>query len=508
MQMFSGRAKVFVACLLALVATIGIVLAFNWPFTEAKLIRDLEHFSSSEVKVRRFRETYLPHPGYVAEGLTFLRHSNGSSIEMASVKRLQSRASWISLVLLQHRLSNLQIEGLHVFIPAPVPAAMPFYPGMKDKTTVTTLTADGTVLDIAPRNPGGRALRFDFRKLLLGEVKKEKSISLDTVLHVPVPPGDLSVRGRFGPLTKGQIGRTPVWGSFDLERADLGETKTIGGMLNSDGSFQGTLEQCRVAGKVRIDDFEIHDIRHPVKLYGNFDTTLNGVHGDVSIRAAQVHFLKTDLQASGMIRTIGGEQGKTEVIKVTSGKARIEDLLRLFTKSDPPALRGPIDLQANIILPPGSEKFLKKLQLNGAFKIPEAEFLHSKTQTSVNKLSNRARGHKPKDEEVTAEQIPSSFDAQVAVKNGTATLSHAEFRTLGAAASGEGTYNLLTQQIDLRGKLAIQASLSKAAGGFKSLFLIPLNPFFKKGNAGAVLPIHVTGTYSHPAFRISLAGRK
>jgi hypothetical protein len=146
--------------------------------------------------------------------------------------------------------------------------------------------------------------------------------------------------------------------------------------------------------------------------------------------------------------------------------------------------------------------------LNGAFKIPEAEFLHSKTQTSVNKLSNRARGHKPKDEEVTAEQIPSSFDAQVAVKNGTATLSHAEFRTLGAAASGEGTYNLLTQQIDLRGKLAIQASLSKAAGGFKSLFLIPLNPFFKKGNAGAVLPIHVTGTYSHPAFRISLTGRK
>jgi hypothetical protein len=504
-----GRpAQLVLGSLLTVLVTVGIVLAFNWPFTEAKFIRDLEHFSSCEVRVQRFHEIYLPHPGYIAEGVTFFRRSNGRAVEMSSVRKLECIASWAPIIFFQHRVSNFRLEGLHVLIPAPVPAAIPFYPSMKSRTTLTTLTADGAVLDIAARHPGGRPLRFEFHKLVLGEVKKDKSISLETMLHIPLPPGDLRVRARFGPLVKGRLGETPLWGSYDLERADLENTKAIGGMVNSDGSFRGKLAQCDVRGKVRIDDFEVKRTRHPVTLYGRFNTTLNALKGDVAIRSTQVHFLRTELQAVGAIHTIAHENGKTQSIEVTSDKARIEDLLRLFTAANTPALRGPISLRANITVPPGPQDFLRKLQLNGTFKIPQAEFLHANSRKSVNKLSNRARGHKSKDDENAGEDIPSRLNAQVAVKNGTATLSDANFGTWGAAASGGGTYNLLTQEINLRGKLAIEASLSKAAGGLKSILLIPLDPLFKKGNAGAVLPFHVTGTYSHPAFHVSLAGRK
>jgi hypothetical protein len=78
----------------------------------------------------------------------------------------------------------------------------------------------------------------------------------------------------------------------------------------------------------------------------------------------------------------------------------------------------------------------------------------------------------------------------------------------GAVARGGGTYDLTTEAIDLRGQLSMRASLSKAAAGFKSVLLIPLDPFFKKNGAGAVLPVRISGTYSHPVFKVSLTRSK
>lgn len=497
-----------VASLLAISVVIGIVLAFNWPFTRTEFVRSMEHFSSCEVKVRRFQHRYFPHPGYVAEDVVFQRRSNGRAIEMASVKKIDCLASWAALMTFTHRVNTFRIEGLHVSIPAPVPAAMPFYPSMKERTTVTTLIADGAVLEIAPRRPDGRPVRFDFTKLRLGEVKKEKSISLDTMLHNPEPPGEIAVRGRFGPFEKGHLASMPLSGSFDLIRADLGHTQAISGMLTSHGSFQGLLSRCDVRGNARVDGFAIKKVRHPMQLDGNFDTTVDGLHGDVSIHSTKVRFLRTELQASGGIRTAKGEEGKTESLDITGTHARLEDLLRLFAKSDPPAVSGPIQFHAKVLLPPRPEKFLRKLQLKGGFQISEAEFLHTRTQQKVDKLSERARGRKVEKDAPAEDTVRSSLGAQVDLRNGTAMLSDATFKTHGATASGQGTYNLLTEEINLRGKLAIEASLSKAAGGIKSVLLIPLDPFFKKEHAGAVLPIHVGGTYSHPSFRVSLTGSK
>jgi hypothetical protein len=92
----------------------------------------------------------------------------------------------------------------------------------------------------------------------------------------------------------------------------------------------------------------------------------------------------------------------------------------------------------------------------------------------------------------------------VKLRDGIATLSAALFAVPGDIARGTGTYDVTTQVIDLRGDLAMHASLSKAAGGFKSVLLIPLDPLFKKNGAGSVLPVRISGTYSHPMFKASL----
>ncbi len=43
----------------------------------------------------------------------------------------------------------------------------------------------------------------------------------------------------------------------------------------------------------------------------------------------------------------------------------------------------------------------------------------------------------------------------------------------------------------------MDTDISHATTGFKSFLLKPLAPFFKKRNAGAVVPIAITGTPGH-----------
>jgi hypothetical protein len=56
--------------------------------------------------------------------------------------------------------------------------------------------------------------------------------------------------------------------------------------------------------------------------------------------------------------------------------------------------------------------------------------------------------------------------------------------------------------------LRMQAKLSQTMTGFKSWLLKPVDPFFSKGGAGAVLPIKITGTRQNPSFGLELRRKK
>jgi hypothetical protein len=491
--------------LVALVICDGIFLAVKWPFRREKVITSLEHFSWSRVRVGRFHQTFFPSPGYIAEDLAFTRDSDGHMTQLASVRTVRCEATWLALITLTNRVKELRIEGLHVYIPAHVPRPMQLHPVPVIEPTVTELIADGANLEIAPRHEGGHSLRFDFPKLVIENVAKKKSMTFRTIMHTPEPPGNLSATGRFGPFEPGKTSQTPVSGSFDLAQADLSSFHVISGMLSSHGSFRGTLAHMEVSGKASAPDFEITSSHHDVGLSGEFSTNVDGEHGDVSIHSVQVHFLNTTVSAHGSIGNGPGEQqGKAVVLDLSTPRARVEDLLRLVVKADRPPLYGPITFQAHVVLPSGQEEFLRRVRLRGQFNITDAYFSRSTTQQKLNELSKRARKNRRK----RNERVTVDLKADTSLRNGTAFLSNASFRVRGAIAEGGGIYNLLTEAIQLHGRLAVQASLSQASGGIKSIFLLPLNPLFRKNGAGAVLPFRVTGTYSHPLFKVSLTGKK
>jgi hypothetical protein len=126
----------------------------------------------------------------------------------------------------------------------------------------------------------------------------------------------------------------------------------------------------------------------------------------------------------------------------------------------------------------------------------------------VSSLSVRASGEKKKDLDENPPDIACELKGTVSVREGIANFSVLTFTVPGAVAQLEGTFNLITKDIDLRGTLVTEASLSHDAGGIKSVLLRPFDPLFKKKRAGAVVPIKIGGTYSHPSYGLALTAKK
>jgi hypothetical protein len=82
--------------------------------------------------------------------------------------------------------------------------------------------------------------------------------------------------------------------------------------------------------------------------------------------------------------------------------------------------------------------------------------------------------------------------------SGTLGLTDLKFAVPGALVTLNGTYTLPTTQIAFTGTLRMDATVSQAVGGFKSLFLRPFDRLFRRDGAGAVVPIRITGTREAP----------
>jgi hypothetical protein len=491
--------KVGAVVLSVLFSGVLLVLAVKWPFAREATIRSLERVSASEVQIINFQKTFFPSPGYIAQDVTFKRPG---SPPIATIGKIKCKATWAAMLSFTHRISRMDLDSVQVYIPAHMPPPVRKRAEAKIKTTVTQLFANGAILDIAPRHEGGKAVHFTFPELTVSNLARNKAIHLQVMMCNPNPAGDLKVSGTVGPFISGKLADTRISGAFQFRHANLSAYKVIGGALSAEGRFQGTLGHSEVSGQTAIPDFEITSSRHSVGLTAEYHAIVNGLNADVAVESAQAHFLGTTLLAHG---AIAGQEAKTVSLDFDAREGRIQDLLRLFVSADRPPLDGPISLRAHVVLPPTHRPFIRRVKLDGNFTITDADFSSSKTQEKVDELSARARGHKGQIKSRSGpERVTEDLKGDVRLRDGIATLSSALFGVPGAVARGSGTYDLTTKAIDLRGRLAMHVSVSKAAGGFKSILLIPLDPLFKKDGAGSVLPVRISGTYSHPIFKVSL----
>jgi hypothetical protein len=197
-----------------------------------------------------------------------------------------------------------------------------------------------------------------------------------------------------------------------------------------------------------------------------------------------------------------GVRGRQVELDVTIPNGRIEDLLKLTVDSEKPVLIGGVHLQAKLVIPPEQRKVIDKLRLRGEFGLTKARFTDNGVQTKLVGLSRRGQGFN--NNEPTGEVL-SNLRGRLVLENGTASFPSLTFSVPGAEVRLAGHYGMRSGEMNFRGTLAMDATLSQVAGGgVKGLFLKVFDPFFKKPGAGMVLPIKITGTRKAPKFGLDM----
>jgi hypothetical protein len=487
----------------------GVYLWRRWPYRGREVVPTLGQTFSSTVEVGSYKRFYFPHPGFVAHNVVLRLHGSTNIPALATVDTLTATGSYLDFIFGPRHLHALTMEGLHVQVPASGTAenGTKFLSGPPSPSTtiVDKITADQSLLEIGT-GQGKPPLRFVIHALTLRDVSASKPMSYRVAFTNPVPPGELTSEGRLGPLKRDDFGSTPLSGKSTLTGADLSVFHGIAGKLQAEDSFHGLLSHMEITGSTDVPDFCVGR-GQPEHLATRFHAYVDGMVGSVTLEKVQATAGQTKIDVSG---EIDPKQGSRIAVAVPSG--RVQDLMRMFAHDGAP-VTGAATLHADAFIPPEHKHFLKALQIKGTFAFSDMHFTQTKTQQTINGLSQRASGTSPKKKEANADAqapaVAAELKAQnVILRNGVAQFTNLSFTIPGANADGRGSFDLLNKNVDVTGTLRMDTDLSHATTGVKSLLLTPLDPLFKKKHEGTVAPVHLGGTYDHPTVGLQLPGDK
>ena len=467
------------------VALIGIAY---WQFGREKMIDALSKGTRSDVQAASYRMLLFPRPGAELRDVRVRR----GSVELAQMPKVRIESSWLYLLTFQKKLALLELEQSRLTLPDPLPE--PTRPATGEKTPIALLRADGS-------NAGIRGGTFHIAQLRLRDYGTDGPVGVDATVHPPHPKkGIVHLVGTAGPFTEG-LSKARVEGSFRLEGSDLGHYNKLAGQLRGEGEFAGPLPAVKVTGTASVTQFAVDNNEYPIDLEAEYQALVNGQTGLVQLQDVAASFLRTRLQVNGEV------DSRKVALQFRSESARIEDLLRIFTKAPTPALKAPVQLTANVRVPNEDGPFLRRVQMDARFRIENAVWARSGTQQRVNNLSARARGNAETAEAQTSERVFSDLSGTVRMDKGVANLRDVRFSIPGTVVTGGGTFNVITKDINLRGKARMEANISESLSGWKSAILKPFNALFRRksqGKRGAVVPVSIVGRYPKPQYNASL----
>jgi hypothetical protein len=500
-----------------ILAVLAGVLVFKWPYTRTAMIQRLERASSAKVEIGRFHSTYFPLPGCVAENVVFHKAAESATQEqpLLTIRTLRIQSTFPGLFSKPKRIREITAEGARIHLSpeaaGPGGGTAPGAGGgseqkQRDDMLIEELRVENAVLEVASAG-GQRPLTFQIHRAVFRNLGRKNTVPFEVAVRMPLPPGEVNAGGWIGPVQEKNFRGTPISGFYGLQRADLGVFRALRGQLSSRGEFSGTLERLSVSGSTESPDFEVRASQHRLRLNTQFRGVLDLKSGDLVLPTLKAKLGNTNLDAHARIYG----HPKTVELNVAQGKGEIQDLILLFSKAPQSPVTGPVTFHAVAVLPYEHRPFKQRVRLTGDFNIDPAHFSSPNTQEHVDQLSERARGEKDKKKDHDADDDSSGFErvitglhGHVTLKNGTATFSEISFHVPGAEADMNGTYNLLDKQVSLHGKMRMQATVSQATTGAKSVFLKVLDPLFKKKGAGSEVSVAMTGTYGHTRFKAGL----
>jgi hypothetical protein len=418
-----------------------------------------------------------------------------------AVQEFRFRASILNLLHTPMRIHRVYLQGLSLNIPPRGERDIDLHlKKIKNKIYVDEFVCEQASLVINTSRPDKLPLEFEIRQLTMHQIAPGEALRFDATLINPKPVGEIQSSGFFGPWQPEEPRDTPVKGDYSFTHADLSTIRGIGGILSSQGEYEGTLGGIIVEGKTETPDFRIAISGHAVPLRTEFHAKVDGTSGDTYLEPVNATILHSHLVARGSIVHVKDPNGHRVLLNVQVKPARIEDLLQLGVRTDPPVMSGAADLNTTFDLSPGTADLSDRLRLDGSFRIVGADFSNPRVQDKVDALSLRSEG-KPK--EASAADPPdvlSDMKGVFRLRDGLLSFSQLRFDVPGTTVDLTGEYSLDGKQFDFHGKARMKAKLSNMMTGWKSVLLKPVDPFFSKHGAGTELPVKVTGTRSAPHF--------
>jgi hypothetical protein len=480
------------------------------PYLKDHLIRDLEERFDGTAELGALHVSLFPELHVVGENLVLRREGRSADPPFLTVRRFDLRGSPWGLLRWPLSVGTVRVTGLLITIPPRGQRPKLQGSGAEAQKSAKTLFVVGKVicddahLQILTEKPGKLPLTFDIEDVVLSSAGPDRAMPFTAKLTNPKPAGYIQSKGDFGPWETQEPRDTPVSGTYSFSNANLATIKGIGGILSSQGRFSGVLGQIEVQGQSDTPDFTVSTGGHPMPLHTDFNATVDGSTGDTSLHPVRATLAHSVIIANGsVVRLADGHQVTLDVV---SSDARIEDLLKVAVKTNPPTLSGPVTLHTKFLLPPGPQAVPERANLDGTFNLPAAHFSNPKAQDRLDQLSVRAEG-KP-EEAKDAPEILSELGGNFKVKDGVVSLSNLKFQVPGASIALAGDYRLDDEEFSFEGQARLEAKLSQMTTGIKSFFLKAIDPLFSKQGAGTVLPIKISGTGTDPSIRLDFGHLK
>jgi hypothetical protein len=443
--------------------------------------------------------------GVYGEGLSIRYHNRRDLPPMFHVQKFSFNLGVLGILRAPRHIAGIYVENMTITIPPRGEKKEPAAPASEKKNLPTTIVdeivCNDTDLVIVPKKEGKEPLDFEIHDLVLKSVGAGRPFDFHGNLTNAKPQGEIATRGTFGPWNADEPGDTPVTGNYTFTDADLGPLPGIAGTLSSTGNYHGQLNEIEVEGKTDTPNFSLDPVGHAVPLHTDFSATVNGTDGDTYLHPVRATLGQSLIIAEGSVVRVPAKQGHIIKLNISAPNARIRDILSLAMNSDKPFMTGPAKIKAKLLLPPGKEKVLEKMILDGQVGVEDAQWASPEIRDKLASLSRHAEGQ-PANED--AGSSVSDLRGDFRLEKAIIQFRKLSFGVPGAQLNLEGKYDIGESKLDFSGQLRLQAKLSQTVTGKKSFFLKAVDPFFSKEGAGTVLPITITGTRQAPVLGVSV----
>ena len=503
-----------------LLAGAGIFVSFYLktlnPRLKARVVQALSERFDADVDLKTLEVSLFPQPEVRGEGLRIRHRGWNDAHPLIAIGRFRATTDFLTLAATRNRVTLVNLEGLEIHMPprgstGPKPSSKSNRGATQLRFSIQTIVANGTFLEIEPKVKGKTPLQFDIQELTVHSVGPGQALKFVAKLVNAKPPGLIDSTGYFGPWERDDPRSTPVSGDYTFQNANLGVFKGISGTLSSVGEYHGQLQHIEVNGKTDVPDFSLQPKGDPVRLTTQFHSIVDGTNGDTVLDPVDATFLQSEFICRGGVVHLDGPPGKTVSLFAVPKHARIEDILKLVIGGKTPVMTGAVDFRTKIEIPPGKERVIDKLKLDGTFMLRQAFFSSPKVQQRLNALSERARGiskHEADNDSVPTATAASDFRVRFKLNRGVATFSQISFHVPAARVDLAGTYNLGSEKVDMNGKFAMQATLSDTQSGVKHWLLKPFDAMFKKNGSGFEVPLEIKGTKDQPEVGTTIFHKK